>query len=300
MNLPEGASYSTCLGDTPTLILKTSHSTTTIALHGATVLSFVPAGQQDLLWLSPKATAVLGKSIRGGIPLCGPWFGPHPTNPAGPLGGLMRYRTWTLRSVEQLEDGRLSAQFYLELPPDRELGWVHSASATFSIQVGESLQMELSIRNVGQTPFMLAGALHSYFAVSDVRSISIDGLGDRTYVNHTEGGIYGRQDSGPVTFNAEMARFFLTNSPVRLLDTAWNRVIHLRGWGHGATVVWNPWEKTGGSLVDVGEHWPEFVCIEHANVADTAIALPPAMSHHLGAEIQWQSMENVDTDRLAV
>lgn len=289
MTLPNGATFGAGPSNTPTLILKTAHSTATIALHGATVLSFVPTGQRDLLWVSPKANAAAGKAVRGGIPLCGPWFGPHLTNSAAPMHGLMRTRLWTLLRVELLADKRLRAEFQLELPPQRELGWHHSAAATFTLHVGESLQIELSIRNTGTTPFLLSGALHSYFAVSDVRNIKVEGLADREFIDYTAGGIRGRHDHSPVKLNEEMARFFLTDAPVCLVDAGWNRVLNLRGWGHGATIVWNPWDKTAATMPDLGDAWPGFVCIEHANVPDTAVALRPSMTHHLGAEVQGEA-----------
>ncbi len=288
MTLPNGATLGIGPDNTPTLVLQTADSTATIALHGATVLSFVPTKQRDLIWLSPKASAAVGKAIRGGIPLCGPWFGPHLTHSAGPMHGLMRTRAWTLQRVERLADHRLRADFHLELPPQRELGWVHAAAASFTVTAGETLEIELSVRNTGRTPFMLSGALHSYFAVSDVRKIQIEGLADRAFIDYTAGGVYGRHENCPVALRGETARFFLTASPVRLVDAGWNRALNLRGWGHGATVVWNPWDKTAATMPDLGEAWPGFVCIEHANIPDTAVSLPPTMSHHLGAEIQWQ------------
>ena len=131
MQLPNGATFGTGPGNTPTLVLQGANSVASIALHGATVLSFVPTGQRDLLWLSPRANVATGKAIRGGIPLCGPWFGPHMTNPAGPMHGLMRTRPWTLQHVELLADNRLRAHFHLELPPQRELVWCPRNNYTF-------------------------------------------------------------------------------------------------------------------------------------------------------------------------
>lgn len=291
--LPPGASLSDGPLPSPHLVLEGPGGTARIALYGATVLSFVPnkgpSAGRDLLWLSPTTASGGGKPIRGGVPVCGPWFGPHPSLASAPTHGLFRLRPWELVRVERLEDGSLRAELSVSVPPARELGWPHSAHASFSLTVGETLSLELSVRNTGFSPFVLTEALHTYFSVSDVKNVCVEGLSGREYVDFTGGGVRRRHGDGPVALSGEAAHFFLSSSPVRLLDPVWKRAVSLRSWGAAAVPVWNPWEKAGLAQADIGPEWPRFLCVETANLPDTAVLLPPSQSHHLGVEISVSS-----------
>lgn len=294
VQLPPGVSLSEGLLPTPHLVLDGPAGTARIALHGATVLSFVPkkgpSAGRDLLWLSPKATSGEGKPIRGGIPVCGPWFGPHPTLSSAPTHGLFRLRSWEVQRAERLEDGALRVELSLSLPPAKDQGWAHAATASFVLTMGEALSMELSVRNTGSTPFVLTEALHHYFAVSDVKNVRVEGLSEREYVDATAGGVRKRHGEGPVALTGEAAHFFLTSAPVRLVDPVWKQVLSLRSWGSSAVPVWNPWEKAGLAQADIGAEWPRFICVETANTPDSAVLLPPSQSHHMGCEISVSSL----------
>jgi glucose-6-phosphate 1-epimerase len=293
--LPPGASLSDDgLVPSPLLSLEGPGGTARIALYGATLLSYVPkqgpSAGRDLLWLSPKATCGDGKPIRGGVPVCGPWFGPHPSLSTAPLHGLFRIRLWELVRVERFDDGTLRAELSLSLPPARELGWPHAAAATFVVTVGSTLSLELSVRNAGSSPFVLSEALHTHFAVSDVREVRVEGLAEREFVDLTGGGVRRRHGEGPVALTGEAAHFFLSSAPVRLVDPVWKQAVSLRSWGAASVPVWNPWEKAGAAQADIGAEWPRFLCVETANIPDTAVLLPPSQSHHLGVEISISAL----------
>ena len=291
LSLPAGASLALGSTGSETLTLNTAAGSAQIALVGATVLSYTPAQGKDLLWLSPVATCAGGKPIRGGVPVCGPWFGPHPFVKEGPAHGLMRTKLWNLVRVETLSDGRLRAELATDMPAQREIGWLFNASATFTVTVGATLSMELSIRNTGTAPFILTNALHTYFSVGDVRKASVEGLSEREYIDFTPGGgARRRAGNGPVSLTGEAAHFYINSAPVRLVDPVLGRAISLRGWGSSVSVLWNPWEKTAAGLADVGAEWPKFLCVENANVPDTAIPLAPSMSQHLGVEISCATL----------
>lgn len=290
-SLPSGASLVDAAKLGPVLVLNTPAGSARIALHGATVLSYVPAvgpgAGRDLFWVSPDTVAASGKAIRGGVPLCGPWFGPLAQVPQAPAHGLMRTRAWTLERVERVhsESGEgLRASLTLALPADTSNGWGHDAAAQLEVMLGDTLQIELTVRNVGSTPFLLSGALHTYFAVSDVRQVSVEGLAGQEFIDFTHGGVRRRAGLEPLRLDREAAEFYLTGAPVVLMDPVWQRRIRLRGWGAGATVVWNPWEQTAAGMGDVGSHWPHFICVENANVPHTAVALSPHQSQHMGVE----------------
>jgi glucose-6-phosphate 1-epimerase len=278
--LPESASLAEHPRLGTCLTLKSAHGTAIVALHGATAFSYVPTGAEDLLWLSPDAVASPGKAIRGGIPLCGPWFGPHALLASASMHGLLRTQAWTLLRVEETAAG-IRAEFTLSLPADPGRGWVHTAEALCTVTLENALVVELTLRNTGTTPLLVSGALHTYLAVGDVRQASVTGVGDRDYIDYTHGRVRRRAAAGDLVLNEESARFFFTQAPVSLVDPVFKRTIQVESSGHGATVVWNPWDKTAATMADVGDRWPEFICIEAANIPETAVPLAPATSHHL-------------------
>ncbi|MBN1404310.1 MAG: D-hexose-6-phosphate mutarotase [Opitutales bacterium] len=269
------------------LSLSTKHSSAEIALHGATVISFVNKDPESrpLFWLSPKASGASGKAIRGGVPLCAPWFGPHPTASTAPAHGIVRTGEWELLRVEECEDESQCATFSMDLPRDTGKGWNHDARAEFVVTIGKTLKMELSIRNTGSEPFMLSEAMHNYFAVSDVRNVSVDGLDNCEYLDFSGDGKRHSHGLGPLTLSGEAAHMFYTGKPVKIVDREWAREISIRGWGAASTVVWNPWDRTASTMSDVGGEWPRFICVENANIPDVSVLLAPNTSHHMGTEI---------------
>ena len=284
MTLPSGATLSsTNLGEV--LTLRTAAATAALALHGATVISYIPANGREVVFTSPTATIAGGKPIRGGIPLCAPWFGPHAHVATAPAHGLLRQRLWQLDRVE-IAGERLIATLSLELPAEPTLGWAHHARAVATVTVGATLAVELTVRNTGRTPFLLSGALHGYWAVSAVQQARVEGLQDRTWIDFTPGGGARRRETNAVvTLESEAARFYLSKDPVRLVDPGWQRALAIRSWGAAATVVWNPWATTGSAMADLGEAWSRFLCVEQANVPECAVTLLPDHSHHLGVEV---------------
>ena len=284
ITLPSSASLATHARLGSCLHLTTPQGAVTVALHGATVLSYVPTGHADLLWVSPDTDAAAGKAIRGGVPLCGPWFGPHQLLAAAPMHGLMRTQAWSLLRVEEIEDG-VRAEFGLALPPDAARGWAHAAEARCTVTLGKALAVELAVRNTGATPFLLSGALHTYLAVGDVRQAAVRGVGDREFIDFTNGRVRRRQPAGDLVLTEESARFYGTVADVELHDPVLRRTVLVASSGHGATVVWNPWDKTAATLGDVGAHWPEFICIEAANIPQTAVLVASATTHHLSTRL---------------
>ncbi len=273
----------------PVLVLESPHSRAEIALHGATILSFISEpsspSSRPLLWLSRRTGSAGGKPIRGGVPLCAPWFGPHRTAATAPMHGLVRTKLWELLRVETLDDGTLRASFELSLPKDCASGWNHDAVASFVVTAGKSLRMELSIRNTGADSFLLSEAMHTYYAVSDVRNVRVEGLENTEYLEFAGDGKRHSHGAGPVVMKGEAANMFYCARPVRIVDEQWGRAIDISSSGAASTVVWNPWESTAAKQADIGEQWPQFICVENANIPDVAVPLRPNTTHHLSAEI---------------
>src|SRR4051812_30136063 len=184
--------------------LVTPASTCTIALHGAQVLAFAPRDDRDWLWVSEKATFAIGKALRGGIPICFPWFGPHPDGGGRPAHGFARTRPWRLARVEALDATRVRAE--LELASDAETlrFYPHAFVARLAVTAGEALELAFAVENSGDGPLAFECALHSYFAVSAASAVAVGGLAGSAYVDKTAGGARRRQDDDPIRFEGEV------------------------------------------------------------------------------------------------
>jgi glucose-6-phosphate 1-epimerase len=254
-----------------------------IHLHGAHLVHFQPRGHQPVLWMSGSSYFVDGKPIRGGVPVCGPWFGPHATVATLPAHGLLRQRRWSQLSSRELADGRTEVVLSLTSDAAMHALWPHPFAATLSVVVGASLTMELSLRNTGVAPFLLGEALHTYFSVSDVRTIRLTGLAGVTFLDKVDGGARKVQGPEPLAISAQTDRVYLSaNDTVVIDDPGLARTITVSKSGSGATVVWNPWIEKAQAMVDFGDdEWPAMVCVEAANTADSTVVVPPAFTHHL-------------------
>ena len=240
-----------------------------VALHGAHVMSWSPAGEEEVLYLSPDAVLREGKAIRGGIPICWPWFNAHPKDPKLPSHGVARNQFWELESKSCDDDG---VTLKLRLVSD---DW----KAVTTIRLGRSLEVSFESFNLGDQPLMVSGALHTYLRVGDVGEISIRGLEDADYLDTVGERVVRRQD-GPIVIDREVDRIYASSSSVRLEDPAMMRSITVEKNESPSTVVWNPWVEKAAALGDLpDEDYLKFVCIEAAIANDLAVRLETGESH---------------------
>ena len=178
------------------LVEVTNHrATARIALQGAQLLSWAPHAREPVIWLSPAARFGQGESVRGGVPICWPWFGPHESDPALPAHGFARTAPWEVIEVETLENGAHRLGFRLIRTEASFLQWPHCSPLEIRYSVGTVLEIELRTRNETAAPFLLGEALHTYFSVSDVRTIRIEGsTAPNTWTRRTAAGASGRPD----------------------------------------------------------------------------------------------------------
>ena len=269
----------TALGEP--LHLQTSQAGGAIHAHGAHVLSWVPAGHHEVLFLARGAVFDSGAAIRGGIPVVFPWFGPGRTPGMSPSHGFARTALWHLVGVDDGPD-IARAEFRLT-NADATSAWFPAAfEATLTVAFGRELEVALAVRNTGAEPFSYEDALHAYFRVSDIEQIGIDGLDGAEYFDKTApaGSPPGRQ-SGPIAFAGEVDRVYDSTASVRIADPGWDRAIAIAKEGSGSTIVWNPWAEVAGALPDLepGE-WRGFVCVEVGNARERAVELGPGVEHH--------------------
>ena len=258
-------------------VLKVIHPTSTalVALHGAHVMSWSPTGHEEVIYLSPDAVYREGKAIRGGIPLCWPWFNAHPSDPDLPSHGLVRNQFWELASTDIDDDG-VVAQL-------RRTSANWTALAT--IRMGRSLEVSLESTNLGDSPLMVSGALHSYFRVGDVREITIKGLEDTDYLD-TVGEHTNRHQTEAIRIDREVDRWYDSSGSVRLEDPVKKRTILVEKEGSPSTIVWNPWTEKAAALADLpNEDYFAFACIEAAITNDRAVTVGKGESHRFSTRI---------------
>lgn len=267
----------------PVARLTTGDTQALVALHGAHILNWIRRGE-GLLWLSPVARIREGKGIRGGVPVCWPWFGDHATDPSKPAHGFARARPWTVATTRANADTVSITLAFTPNDADRAL-WPHAATARLTVSLGTALNLSLETTNTGSDPFTLTGALHTYFRVSDIANVTVTGLDGRAYLDKLDG-FARKTQSGPITFPGEVDRIYLGDTRAILLaDSGNRRRIAISSSGSASAVVWNPWIEKTARLGDMGspDAYRQMVCIETANAGDDVVTLAPGATHTLAS-----------------
>ncbi len=272
-------------GELIRVVITTPQAQAHVYLHGAHVTHYQPAGQAPALFMSGKSWFEASKPIRGGVPICFPWFGPRAGDPASPAHGFARLRQWTLESARQNSDGSVTVVLKLVTDDATRAIWPHDFELRHIVTVGATLQMELELRNTSAGPFTFEEALHTYLAVSDIHQVSVEGLTGVTYIDKTQAMQRKVQGDEPITFAGELDRTHInTRSTCVAHDPAGRRDLIVAKEGSQTTVVWNPWIAKAKAMADFGdEEWPGMLCIETANAADNAVNLQSGQTHRMRA-----------------
>jgi glucose-6-phosphate 1-epimerase len=262
--------------------VRNAKASATIALQGAHLLSWAPKGQQPVIWLSTAAKFAPGKSVRGGIPICWPWFGPHESEASYPAHGYARTVEWDVVSTEALANGATRLLFRFVGNEATAKMWPHATPCDYQITVGTALELELITRNQESTPVTIGQALHTYFAISDIREVDVDGLNGCPYLDKVDG-LKRKQQSGTVTFTGETDRIYLDSTADCIIeDSAMERRICISKRNSASTIVLNPWNEKAEQMGDMGERsYLGMVCVESANAADDVVTIPAGGEHRL-------------------
>jgi glucose-6-phosphate 1-epimerase len=275
-----------------------SHGTTEllVAQQGAHIVSYQVDGQQPLIWSNEQAVFKKGKAIRGGMPICWPWFGNLERNPPSVQAmrqsdepakahGEVRALDWELMGMG--EDGDALIVEFIQPRAEGHLpGWPHNVALKLSIRLDTALHVSLVSYNSGAETVTLSQALHSYYAVSDVRQVSIEGLDGLRYIETLENWEE-REQSGDLTFASETDRIYLdTPDLLTIVDPQWQRKIHIQTIGSKSAVLWNPWTDKAKTFSDMAEDgWQGLVCVESANVLEDVVTLAPDEMHVLSVSV---------------
>lgn len=274
-------------GGMPVIDIKNKFATAVISLQGAHVLSWTPEGHEDVIWLSEDASFAPGKSVRGGIPICWPWFGAHESDSGLPAHGLARTAMWEIICTEALEDGSTRITFTTTPKPENEHMWPTDSTVQYLVTIGKKLEMELVTRNNGSGPIIIGQALHTYFSIGDIDKVLLHGLEDNSYLDKLEGFVE-KYQRGPVSVEGEVDRIYIdTARECAIDDKSLKRNITIKKRGSHSTVVWNPWQETAEKLGDMGEEgYRKMLCVESCNAADDVVTIAPGNAHHLWVEYQ--------------
>ena len=275
MKLPQSVRRVEIAPGYPVFEIAHAKCTARVALHGAHVMSWKPVDEEEVLYLSPDAVFKEGKAIRGGIPVCWPWFNKHPADVQQPSHGLVRTRFWELLEASEDASGvmlRFGVQDGI---------W----NAEVTVMTGEELEVSLESKNTSEVPIVVSGALHSYFAISDIGQVRVVNLDGCEYLD-TVGESKMRKQRGDVTFGREIDQIYDSSGSVLLVDDLSGRTLLIEKSGSPSTVVWNPWVEKAAALSDLpDEGYQKFCCIEPAIANDRAEIVMPGGSHVLMTRI---------------
>jgi D-hexose-6-phosphate mutarotase len=257
-------------------------------------MSFQPRDGHPVLWVSARSRYQLGAPIRGGIPICWPWFGPHPHDPAKPAHGFARISTWEVIATRAPAAEVTLLELKLVATEVTRRLWPHAFELHLQVRVSSELEVDLTMHNTGSEPMVCGSALHSYFAVSDISAVRIYGLEGGSFLDTVPNPPRPGVQHQPIAFLGETDRVYTdTEADCVIADPGLHRRIRIAKAGSRSTVVWNPWIAKAARMPDFGDdEWREMLCVETANALTDVRVIPPASSHQLSARISSKHQDN--------
>jgi len=271
-------SFATNNGNLTKIIITNELAEAEIYLHGGHLTHFQPKGEEALIFDAKESYVTPPKSVHAGIPICWPWFGPHPTDSTKPQHGFARDRVWSVKSTKVLDSKE--TEVVLTLKDDKEtrtlFPFAFALELTFTI--GKTLSIALKTTNRDENSFTITQALHTYFAISDIETISIAGVEETPFVDYTDNK-KAKSEKTELEIHQEVNRVYVpTDASCTIIDKDLNRKIVIEKSGSDSTTIWNPWRESGiHDLPD--EKYRKFVCIETTNALQDAVTLQANESH---------------------
>jgi len=290
--IPGRIDFSTGKGMLPIVEMKSGDIEDIVFIYGSHIVSFRLKEQPDILWMSDSSTFEKGKPIRGGIPICFPWFGPHVSDPQKPLHGFARISNWDVTRTGILKNGDVQLQLTLKDSPQTRKLWPYSFQNDLTITVGNSLSISLSCQNTGKAVFTYADALHTYFSVSDIDNVRLHGFKGYKYYDGLENGAIKTQTEEVLIIQKEESRrYFEFTDDCIIEDLGFSRKIHIKKYGSRVTLIWNPWSETAKKIPDMPDDgYKKMLCVESVNSNDNVITLKPGEKHTLTTTINVERL----------
>lgn len=274
-------------------MIRVDHETASalISLYAGQVLSFIPReNKEDLLFLSSKAYYQEGKAIKGGIPICWPWFGADPEGLGRPAHGFARNTMWTVLDTALTTGDEILVKLGLRDSKKTREVWPFPFDLVQTITIGESLTIDLTTSNTGGQAFTITQAMHTYFRVGDIDKVRVQGLSDHDYLDKVDNGIQKKQQ-GDVQIDGEVDRIYLdVDNDLTIDDAGLGRRILISSNGSNSAVVWNPWSETCAKMADLEpDDYQRFICVETTNAASDTVKIFPGDDFTLRAVYQLET-----------
>lgn len=253
-----------------------------VALNGAHLFHYQRVGERELLWLSDISYFEDGKAIRGGIPICWPWFGFNKDDVSLSQHGFARTSLWEFKSSNETTDST-TLVFTLSDTKETLEVWNYKFSLELKIAISDTLTLELKTTNLDTKEFILTQALHTYFSILNISNVIVKGLDKKPYLDALSW--QNMVQDGDIRFEREVDRVYQNiDNTITLVDI--DREITIKNEGSSSVVVWNPWiEKTKRMSAMKEDAYTTMLCIESANAFNDARVLKPNESHTLKATI---------------
>ncbi len=286
LGIPNAATFSIGQGSMTKLTLNTPHATAEVYLHGCTLTNYTPTHQQPIIFLSPTSHFKQEKAIRGGIPICFPWFAQNSDDPALPMHGIARTAQFTPTAIT-LENQCITATFEFRSTPETHKIWPHQFHLKYQITLSDSLNIQMHVTNTDKQSFDFEQALHTYYNIANINAIEISGLEKQNHIDKTD---HFKIKQFPST-SLKIEKFtdavcLDTDKTCKIHDTGNNRSIAIKKKNSASTIIWNPWNKKTLEIADLENTcWEHFICLETANVDKNRISLSPNQSHTLSLDI---------------
>ncbi|MEZ9232665.1 D-hexose-6-phosphate mutarotase [Vibrio amylolyticus] len=261
-------------------------ATAGIALHGGHVVSFTPKGQDDLLWMSDTANFDGKAALRGGIPVCWPWFG----RIAAPAHGFARTSEWELVEHRENDNGVIISLGLAPTQASLEI-WPHQFDVRLNVEISDSLKVTLDITNTDDHAWTFSGALHSYLNLGDVRETSTVGMGNE-YIDSLQNNKVCHDENALILTDTIDRVYTKPEAIIEVKDMKLQRSTLVKNEGHNSAVLWNPWLEGATAMGDMpNDGYLGFLCVEstlNANSLETGKLLQPNETHQLITTISSQ------------
>lgn len=254
-------------------------ATAGIALHGGHVVSFTPAGKDDFIWMSDSAIFDGKAALRGGIPVCWPWFG----RIAAPAHGFARTSEWTLVEHKENDNGVIVV-LGLEATADTLAIWPYQFQARLYVEIGDALNLTLEVTNTDEKAWTFSGALHTYLNVGDISQTTTTGMG-REYIDSLQNAKVCQGGEQLLLTDTIDRVYTAPEAQIKIADAKLNRTLTVENSGHNSAVLWNPWAAGAQSMADMPDDgYQTMLCVEstlHAPCLSAGKTLQPGESHQL-------------------
>ncbi len=262
--------------------VKNAYASAKIALQGAHIFEFKNSQNKDLLFLSKSALFKKDKAIRGGTPICWPWFGVNKNYDF--KHGFARDSMFEFKELVELDNSYTKVSFVLSDTPKSRVYFDFSFELEVVFYIGKTLKIELNTKNLDTKEFTITQALHSYFLVDDISNTKVKGLDKKVYFDNVDK-TYNNIQNEDIEFKNEVDRVYQdVTYPLEISDQ--KRVIKIDTKGSNSIVVWNPWEGVCKSMDDLSDY-KTFVCVESSNAFDDKVKVEPFQTHSLSVEYSF-------------